>query len=167
MRGRKSVTPKEYTNLLEYITQNNCWEINMYGITVERKRKAIKYAEASFDSRDGTIWLITFQQIINSKEQEISFSIESKEFTVGLMKQLHNIGDSEMKECKDCEYFEEGYDSSDGTPYCSHDGGYEYCPYNCQGTVIGTSLKLHLICRRLLILSNIQCRIQFIHLFIK
>ena len=73
------MTPKEYTNLLEYITQNNCWEINMYGITVERKRKAIKYAEASFDSRDGTIWLITFQQIINSKEQEISFRIESKE----------------------------------------------------------------------------------------
>lgn len=73
------MTPKEYTNLLEYITQNNCWGINMYGITVERKRKAIKYVEASFDSRDGTIWLITFRQIINSKEQEISFRIEFKE----------------------------------------------------------------------------------------
>lgn len=60
------------------IAQNNCWGINMYGITVERKRKAIKYVEASFDSRDGTIWLITFRQIINSKEQEISFRIESK-----------------------------------------------------------------------------------------
>ena len=66
------------------------------------------------------------------------------EFTVGLMKQLHNIGDSEMKECKDCEYFEEGYDSSDGTPYCSHDGGYEYCPYNCQGTVNRDELKITL-----------------------
>lgn len=73
------MTPKEYANLLEYIAQNNCWGINMYGITVERKRKAIKYVEASFDSRDGIIWLITFRQIINSKEQEINFRIESKE----------------------------------------------------------------------------------------
>ena len=72
------MTPEAYANLLEYIVQNNCWGINMYGITVERKRKAIKYVEASFDSRDGTIWLITFRQIINSKEQEISFRIESK-----------------------------------------------------------------------------------------
>lgn len=72
------MTPEAYANLLEYIAQNNCWGINMYGITVERKRKAIKYVEASFDSRDGTIWLITFRQIINSKEQEISFRIESK-----------------------------------------------------------------------------------------
>lgn len=73
------MTPEAYANLFEYIARNNCWGINMYGITVERKRKAIKYVEASFDSRDGTIWLITFQQIINSKEQEISFRIESKE----------------------------------------------------------------------------------------
>lgn len=49
-----------------------------------------------------------------------------------------------MKECKDCEYFEGGYDSSDGTPYCNHDGGYEYCPYNCQGTVNRDELKITL-----------------------
>lgn len=49
-----------------------------------------------------------------------------------------------MKECKDCEYFEGRYDSSDGTPYCSHDGGYEYCPYNCQGTVNRDELKITL-----------------------
>lgn len=31
-----------------------------------------------------------------------------------------------MKNCKDCEYFN-GYDHSDGTPYCDYDGGYECC----------------------------------------
>lgn len=39
------------------------------------------------------------------------------------------------KDCKDCEYFD-GYDHSDGTPYCDCDGGYECCPYNNEtGTI--------------------------------
>lgn len=49
-----------------------------------------------------------------------------------------------MKECKDCEYFEGSYDYSDGTPDCSYDGGYEDCPYNCQGTVNRDELKITL-----------------------
>ena len=34
-----------------------------------------------------------------------------------------------MKDCKNCKYFC-GYDYSDGTPICEHNGGYEACPYN-------------------------------------
>ena len=36
-----------------------------------------------------------------------------------------------MKDCKNCKYFC-GYDYSDGTPICEHNGGYEACPYNDQ-----------------------------------
>jgi len=38
-----------------------------------------------------------------------------------------------MKDCKKCEYFD-GYDQSDGTPYCTYEddngSGYENCPFN-------------------------------------
>lgn len=34
-----------------------------------------------------------------------------------------------MKDCKDCEYCG-GFDYSDGTPECSHEGGYMNCPFN-------------------------------------
>jgi len=39
-----------------------------------------------------------------------------------------------VKDCKNCEHFD-GYDNSDGTPYCTYedadgDTGYEVCPFN-------------------------------------
>lgn len=34
-----------------------------------------------------------------------------------------------MKDCKDCEYCD-GFDYRDGTPECSHEGGYMHCPFN-------------------------------------
>lgn len=38
-----------------------------------------------------------------------------------------------MKDCKDCEFFN-GYDYSDGTPYCDYEttegNGYAHCPFN-------------------------------------
>lgn len=46
-----------------------------------------------------------------------------------------------MKTCKDCEYFN-GYDHSDGTPYCDYDGGYECCPYNCTGRINEDEFKI-------------------------
>lgn len=39
-----------------------------------------------------------------------------------------------MKDCKDCKYFN-GYDYDDGTPECDYEGGYEACPYCCEGDV--------------------------------
>ena len=48
-----------------------------------------------------------------------------------------------MKDCKDCEYFE-GYDYSDGTPYCSNDGGYERCPFNDMSNVKKNGIKIEI-----------------------
>ena len=48
-----------------------------------------------------------------------------------------------MKECKDCEYFH-GYDYDDGTPQCDCNGGYEACPYNCEGNVKEDKFKITL-----------------------
>ena len=66
----------QYAALLEYIAKNNSWGPNMYNVTQERHRRAIKYVEASFDTRDGTIWKVTFKQIISG-----SLSADSTYFT--------------------------------------------------------------------------------------
>lgn len=46
-----------------------------------------------------------------------------------------------MKECRDCEYFE-GYDYSDGTPYCEYERGYENCPYNDETEIKNNGIKI-------------------------
>lgn len=46
-----------------------------------------------------------------------------------------------MKECRDCEYFE-GYDYSDGTPYCEYEKGYENCPYNDETEIKNNGIKI-------------------------
>lgn len=45
-----------------------------------------------------------------------------------------------MKECRDCKYFE-GYDYSDGTPYCEYERGYENCPYNDETEIKNNGIK--------------------------
>jgi hypothetical protein len=46
-----------------------------------------------------------------------------------------------MKECRDCKYFE-GYDYSDGTPYCKYEKGYENCPYNDETEIKNNGIKI-------------------------
>lgn len=48
-----------------------------------------------------------------------------------------------MKDCKDCEYFN-GYDYDDSTPRCGYNGGYEDCPYCCEGDVEEDKCKITL-----------------------
>jgi hypothetical protein len=48
-----------------------------------------------------------------------------------------------MKDCKDCKYFN-GYDYDDGTPECDYEGGYEACPYCCEGDVEKDKCKITL-----------------------
>lgn len=36
-----------------------------------------------------------------------------------------------MKDCNECEFFG-GYGHDDGTPNCEYEGGYEFCPFNCE-----------------------------------
>lgn len=47
------------------------------------------------------------------------------------------------KDCRSCEYFE-GYDYSDGTPYCKHDGGYECCPFNDSTEVKNNGISINI-----------------------
>ena len=48
-----------------------------------------------------------------------------------------------MKDCKDSKYFN-GYDYDDGTPECDYEGGYEACPYCCEGDVEKDKCKITL-----------------------
>lgn len=47
------------------------------------------------------------------------------------------------KDCRSCEYFE-GYDYSDGTPYCEYDGGYESCPFNDSTQVKNNGISINI-----------------------
>lgn len=70
------MTPQDFTALLNCIRENNSWGVNMYDVNVIRKRRAIKYVDASFDSRDGRIWQITFRSCVPDGDR--SFRIESQ-----------------------------------------------------------------------------------------
>lgn len=71
------MTPEQFSELLTYIKENNCWGIHMYEINIERNRKAVKYVDACFDSRDGKIWKISFRSITGSKD--IDFCINNED----------------------------------------------------------------------------------------
>lgn len=73
------MSPKEFAKLLEYITENNCWGEKAYEITIERKRKAVKYVNAIFDSRDGKVYRIVCTQVLNNDSDTKEFTIESPE----------------------------------------------------------------------------------------
>lgn len=47
------------------------------------------------------------------------------------------------KNCRICKYFE-GYDYSDGTPYCKYDGGYECCPFNDSTEVKNNGISINI-----------------------
>ena len=49
----------------------------MYDVTVVRNRKAIKYVDASFDSRDGKIWRVEFRSV-TSEERSKEFRVDSE-----------------------------------------------------------------------------------------
>ena len=70
------MTPQQFAELLEYIKDNNSWGKNMYEINIERKRRAIKYVDAIFDSRDGTIWSVTFRSQTHGKDK--TFRVENE-----------------------------------------------------------------------------------------
>lgn len=69
------MTPKEFQQLLEFVKENNSWGVNMYVINHEHNRKAVKYVDCCFDSRDGSIWSVSFRSVTDEKDK--SFRIES------------------------------------------------------------------------------------------
>lgn len=70
------MTPFELARLLEYVAKNNGWydpqEVH------DRNRMAIKYVDASFDSRDGKVWHIKFRSIVGHPD-DVNFRVESEE----------------------------------------------------------------------------------------
>ena len=70
------MTAQQFAALLSYVKENNCWGIKMYDITNIRNRKAIKYVDASFDSRDGRVWCVNFRSVTG--EEDRAFRIESQ-----------------------------------------------------------------------------------------
>ena len=70
------MTIKKYCELLEYIKENNSWGANMYEINCERNRKAIKYVDASFDSRTGDIWCVNFRSVTG--EEDKAFRVDDQ-----------------------------------------------------------------------------------------
>lgn len=48
-----------------------------------------------------------------------------------------------MKDCKECNYFD-GYDFSDGTPFCDCEGGYECCPFNDEANIKNKGMKIEI-----------------------
>lgn len=70
------MTIQQYAKLLQYIQQNNSWGILMHDVTIVRNRKAIKYVDASFDSRDGKIWRVEFRSVTG--EEDKAFRVDSQ-----------------------------------------------------------------------------------------
>lgn len=70
------MTLEEYIKLLQYIQKNNSWN-EMYEVIETRNRRAIKYVDASMDTRDGSIWRIEFRSIVG--HDDISFRVDTPE----------------------------------------------------------------------------------------
>lgn len=70
------MTPQEFMKLLEYIKENNSWGDKMYEVCHIKKRRAIKYVDSVFDSRDGIVWMINFRDSSDGKDK--IFRIESQ-----------------------------------------------------------------------------------------
>ena len=70
------MTLEEYSKLLLYIQKNNSWN-EMYEVIETRNRRAIKYVDASMDTRDGSIWRIEFRSVVG--HDDIAFRIDKPE----------------------------------------------------------------------------------------
>ena len=88
------MTPNDFVKLLEYIKKNNSWGQEMYDVIEVRHRKAVKYVDACFDSRDGTVFSITMRDVIchGSGEKDVSFRLDAPE----LVKKVYEWLDEEI-----------------------------------------------------------------------
>ena len=83
------MTPIQLAELLDYVKNNNCWGSGMYEVTQKKKRKAIKYVDIVFDSRDGKIFSLKFRSPTHGKDT--TFRIESEEDIKKCYKYLDEI----------------------------------------------------------------------------
>lgn len=85
------MSPEEYVQLLNYISENNGWGNNMYETCCERRRHAIKYVDAVFDTRDSKVWHIVFRGLVDGSRKE--FRVETAED----LKKVYEYLDEEVK----------------------------------------------------------------------
>ena len=71
------MTPKQFAELLDYIRENNSWGDKMYEVCCVRNRRAVKYVDAIFDSRDGTVWHLKFRSPTHGKDKEFRIKNEN------------------------------------------------------------------------------------------
>ena len=71
------MTPKQFAELLDYIKENNSWGDKMYEVCCVRNRRAVKYVDAVFDSRDGAVWHLKFRSPTHGKDKEFRIENES------------------------------------------------------------------------------------------
>lgn len=75
------MTPKQLLELFAYIKENNSWGEKMYNCVCERNRKAVKYVDVVWDSRNNTVYTI---------ELRLGFG-ESKRFRVGSQSEINEV----------------------------------------------------------------------------
>lgn len=71
------MTPKQFAELLDYIRENNSWGEKMYEVCCVRHRRAIKYVDSVFDSRDGTVWHLTFRSPTRGEDKQFRIDNEN------------------------------------------------------------------------------------------
>lgn len=55
------MTPEQFAEFLNFVNENNAWGPNMYD-TCRRNRIPYKYIEATWDSRDNTVFAIKLRR---------------------------------------------------------------------------------------------------------
>lgn len=69
------VTPILLAELLDFVKKNNAWGTGMYEVNRVRNRRAVKYVDATFDSRTGCVYKIDLRGITG--HEEISFRVDT------------------------------------------------------------------------------------------
>lgn len=93
------MTLEELKDVLLIISSSNCWGPGMYDVCEILNRRAIKYVDFSYDTRDLTIWRVTLRNITG--HEDVSFRVDTKEGQAELEKFLAEPLYPERKEVID------------------------------------------------------------------
>lgn len=80
------MTPKQFAEFLEYVKLNNSWGEKMYEVCCKRQRIAYKYIDATWDSRNNTVFAITLRA--GGGDNGITFRVDDPDEIEKLYKYL-------------------------------------------------------------------------------
>lgn len=84
------MTPKQYAELLDYITENNGWN-KLYENCAKRHRQCFKYIDMTFDIQTGSITKIHLR--FGGGQAGVTFSVDTEE----KIKALYEFLDREVR----------------------------------------------------------------------